>query len=318
MTTISTYEGCTILKESLTIAAVQTPLRSESIAPLEAARVAERMMRDAAKEVNELRGTSSNENQNQIDLFILPELAPLGYSEYTFSEFLMSSTMSDIDLLVQIQKDIESVFVKVARDLNAFVSYGAVTIKSDYDDIKQRIDDVNIDHAFKISQVVLNPEGEQLSRYDKIHLCNYGDCAETRFFNPGTIDNICSFKCREFNVGIIICADIRDPMLCRSLAGSKHNVDLILQPAAFSRDLSFRTWKSFAETRAVENSVYFCGINYSGENYGESIFIRPWVDEENEPKILGIDSSVLIGKVERNYLDKIRNEMPFHKRLLNK
>lgn len=36
-----------------------------------------------------------------------------------------------------------------------------------------------------IRQVVVDGTGSVICKYDKIHLCDYGDCAETRYFVAG-------------------------------------------------------------------------------------------------------------------------------------
>jgi nitrilase len=100
--------------------------------------------------------------------------------------------------------------------------------------------------------------------------------------------------------------------LSRRLARD-YNVDILLQPAAFSRDISFRTWRSFRETRAVENSVYFVAVNYAGENYGESSFVPPWVDENHEPIMAGKEEQCLVETIQSDALEWARENMPFHR-----
>jgi len=110
---------------------------------------------------------------------------------------------------------------------------------------------------------------------------------------------------------------MRNLSLTRTLASKAHNCDVILQPAAFSRDISFRTWKSFRETRAVENSVYFVAVNYAGEYYGDTAFVRPWVDENNEPEVLGTEEGFLVKDVKRDALARIRTEFPYYEQLMS-
>ena len=131
-----------------------------------------------------------------------------------------------------------------------------------------------------------------------------------------TANSVRSFLLKGFHVGIIICADMRNPSLCRTLAKPPHNCDVILQPAAFSRDISFRTWNSFRETRAVENSVYFVAVNYAGECYGNSAILEPWVDENHEPEILGTEEGVIVKEIRRDVLDKVRADFPYHEQLM--
>lgn len=109
---------------------------------------------------------------------------------------------------------------------------------------------------------------------------------------------------------------MRNPLWARQLTKT-HKVDVIIQPAAFGRDFSFRTWRSFQETRAVENSIYWVGVNYSGDYYGESSLTPPWVDTDHEPTFLGGESGVLVGRVERAVLNHVRTTMPYYKVLMN-
>ena len=133
-----------------------------------------------------------------------------------------------------------------------------------------------------------------------------------------TLYSVCSFQCRGFRIGIIICADMRNPSLNRLLASKAHNCDVILRPAASSRDISLRTRKSFRETRAVENSVYFVGINYAGDNFGNTAFVEPWVDENNEPDVPGTDEGAIINGVKRDVLDRIQREFPYYGQVMRK
>lgn len=110
---------------------------------------------------------------------------------------------------------------------------------------------------------------------------------------------------------------MRNPSLTRLLASKAHRCDVVLQPAAFSRDISFRTWKSFRETRAVENSIYFVAVNYAGEYYGDTAICEPWIDGDNEPEMLGTDEGVLVKEVDRELLTRIRSEFPYYNQLMS-
>jgi predicted amidohydrolase len=299
----------------LVVGAVQCPLRDDQQDPLDACNAAIQLMKQASI-------------QCQIDLFVLPELAPLGYSEDTFARYLPNTCKN-----LQIYQDIHDKMVTVAMELNAYICYGTIGVLDEKDGndtstkVTPRPPTTNNQgnqqetqaHQHKnntnytIRQVVVDPTGTTIASYDKMFLCDYGDCAETRFFVPGKL--LVSFCIRHFTLGILICADMRNPMYARALT-AQHKVDVILQPAAFSRDFSFRTWKSFIETRAVENSVYWVGVNYSGENHGESSFTQPWVDEHHEPIIMGCESGVLVEKVSRATLAHVRTTMPYYKQLL--
>lgn len=247
------------------------------------------------------------EEEGDLDLIVLPELAPLGYSVDTFARFLPLSPSTQV-----LFQNIDEAFQNLARKLQVYICYGTIGFSS---------------HALQrgnmsIRQVVVDRTGTQVVFYDKMYLCDYGVCAETRFFGRGPASQPVSFSVNSrygtsFRFGLVICADIRYPGLSRELvAAPEHRVDCILQPAAFARDCSFRTWASFCEARAVENSVYWLGVNYAGEQFGETCVCLPWVDENHEPLKLDCQPNHLIASISRDYLDSVRCKMPFYRTLL--
>lgn len=278
----------TVVPDHVQICPLQVELRRPDESPMNATqRVVERMRTVAL--------------QIKVDLFILPELSPVGYSEDTFAKYLPNTPQNQ-----QLYQNIDDVFAYQARRLQVFVCYGTIGWTPREDGTLK----------LSIRQVVLNRLGQQIASYDKMYLCGYGDCAETRFFEPGPREPV-SFAIDGFRFGLLICADIRYPELSRLLVRD-HKVDVLLQPAAFLRDVSFRTWKSFRETRAVENSVYFVGVNYSGNDFGETSVTPPWVDDSHKPEVLGTDEGFLVCKVQKNELEHVRQSMPFYRNLFDK
>jgi nitrilase len=242
----------------------------------------------------------------RIDLVVLPELCPLGYSEDTFARYLPSTPETQ-----KILEEIDLEFQAAAVRWSVAVCYGTIGreskgIVAENGDESQSA----TEHSYFIRQAVIGPGGESLASYDKIHLCDYGDCAETRFFRPGS--SAVSFSLNGWKFGVMVCADIRYPMLSRQLVRD-HGVDVLLQPACFIRDISFRTWKSFRETRAVENGVYFAAGNYAGREFGEASLVPPWVDEDHEPQVLGTEECCLVARLDKRALNKARDELPFHR-----
>ncbi|KAI2491109.1 adenylyl/guanylyl cyclase [Fragilaria crotonensis] len=274
----------------LRIGAVQPPLRQEDQDPVEYTR-------------NQVLPLLMS--RTDVDIFVLPELCPIGYIQHTLDHYL-----DDRD----VQRKIDKLMSDAARGLGAFIAYGRIGDSSSSSDHDCRRGDMP-PLTRTIEHVILDESGLVVASYSKMLLCHYGDCAETRYFTAGT--ELCSFECRGFRLGILICADMRNPLMARRLvAESHHMVDVVLQPAAFSRDFSFRTWKSFRETRAVENSIYWVGVNYAGAYYGNSSFNPPWIDEDSEPIVLGMKEGVLVGTVERSILDHVRSTMPYYQILM--
>jgi hypothetical protein len=68
-------------------------------------------------------------------------------------------------------------------------------------------------------------------------------------------------------------AQVSSPLRYPELAPSyvrNHGVRVLLQPAPFARDCSFRTWKSFGQTTAEETGCYFLAVNYARPHFGET------------------------------------------------
>lgn len=259
--------------------------------------------------LHQIEGIAVSEN---VDMFVLPELSPVGYSEDTFARYLPFTPENQV-----LYQHVDQAFQNLARKYQVYICYGTIGWFNDPAAARHQAT------SMSIRQVVVDRTGTQVAVYDKIYLCDYGACAETRFFRPGPASRPVSFRVisrygrSSFCFGLVICADMRYPGLARELAAAaEHRVDCILQPAAFARDCSFRTWSSFRETRAVENSVYWIGVNYAGNDFGDTCVVPPWVDERHEPTKLGCEPGYLIGTVARDSLDHVRSTMPFYRNLL--
>ena len=88
----------------------------------------------------------------------------------------------------------------------------------------------------------------------------------------------------DFGVGVLICADMRHTELPRELALGR-SCDILLQPAAFARDVTYASWQSFVECRALENQVPLVIVHMFIRHTGEgnrfwmvfAIFLRSFV-----------------------------------------
>ncbi|MDB9857721.1 carbon-nitrogen hydrolase family protein [Amylibacter sp.] len=218
------------------------------------------------------------------DVVVLPELTTLDYARATFEE--LDTLAEPLD---------GSSFQKwsgLAQKHNCHVVYGLARHDSGRD---------------FISTAAVSPDGKLIGHYDKLHLCHYGAGMEKDYFTAG--DHIFTFTVNGIKLAPIICYDIRIPELCRTLTLT-HNVDVILHCGAYFRDESFATWHAFAQTRAMENQIYLLSLNRAGENYGNSLFCPPWMDDLTPPtqfpehaemlKRLKIDRQI-IAETRKNY-----------------
>jgi predicted amidohydrolase len=293
-------------QRQLTVCVLQPPLRKPQETPMEATKAVLSLMEEAC--LTTTSSTLQNNVHNHVDLIMLPELCPVGYSEDTFAKYL-PSTLEIQNMYLQI----DTQFREAAKKLKSAICYGTIgwQLKEAVQEAQATEEStVTLEYEYFIRHVVVDASGVQIASYDKIHLCNYGDCAETRFFTPGT--KLVSFAVKDWKFGLIICADMRYPVQSQRLV-KDHGVHVILQPACFIRDISFRTWKSFRETRAVENGVYFLAGNYAGEDFGEASIVPPWVDEHHEPQVLDTKVGYLIEALDQQVLNFARTELPFYK-----
>lgn len=246
---------------------------------------------EAVQEIKKLMERAMQESGScSIDLFVLPELCPIGYSEDSFANYLPTLKVNK-----ELHREIDEAMKEAAATFRAAVCYGAMGQTPD--------------GKVTIRQLVVNKDGVEVGVYDKIHVCDYGDCAETRFFAQGA--KLVSFSLAgDWKFGLLICADMRYPELAQRYIRN-HGVHVFLQPAAFSRDCSFRTWKSFRETRAVETGSYFLAVNYAGGNFGETSVNPPWIDKNNEPTVLGSETSYLLVNLDPEELEAARQRFPF-------
>jgi omega-amidase len=123
------------------------------------------------------------------------------------------------------------------------------------------------------SAVALSPDGEIISRYDKIHLLPLGK--EARAYGKGR--KISMFRVKNRLFSIFICFDLRFPELFRS--AYDRDVDGIFILANWP-SVRQRHWEILTKARAVENQCYIFGVNRTGRDpyssyKGGSCIIHP-------------------------------------------
>jgi predicted amidohydrolase len=226
-----------------------------------------------------------SETASGVDLIVLPELSSIDYSRAAF------------DSLPELAEDLDgesfSVYGQVAKEFDAFISYGLPRVENG---------------QYYISQVVIAPNGEYLGHYDKLHIAHFGASMEKDYFRVG--EQLLVFEVAGIKVAPVICYDLRFPELFRELCITR-GVELIIHPVAFYRDASFPSWHHFAITRAMENQVYFLSLNRAGENYGSSIFCPPWIDHDIKSELLLKSEIFKIFEVDSDVLKQAQEIFPF-------
>ena len=139
-------------------------------------------------------------------------------------------------------------------------------------------------HRAYNSTLVFNTRGEQVARYDKIHLFAFDNGREaydeSAALLPGNTPVAFTLPSRDghtWRVGLSICYDLRFPELYRTLAA-----DLLLVPSAFTHTTGQAHWEILLRARAIENLAYLAAPAQGGQHnngrrtWGQTLIASPW------------------------------------------
>jgi len=130
------------------------------------------------------------------------------------------------------------------------------------------------------SCLVFDEQGEQVARYDKIHLFNL-ELGNERYDEAKTIEpgnQVVVVDSPFGRIGLAVCYDLRFPELFRAMK----DVDIIVLPAAFTETTGKMHWEVLVRARAVENLAYVIAAAQGGyhvngrETHGNSMIVGPW------------------------------------------
>ena len=126
--------------------------------------------------------------------------------------------------------------------------------------------------------VIINDQGQLLTKYRKIHLFPLKPMEESEYFTSGDNTEIKSIvNINGLRVGILICFDLRYPEISRRLVLEGANCMIYLAEFPRPRD---DVWTTLLRARAMENQIFVIGVNRVGEDdtisyFGKSIVIGP-------------------------------------------
>ncbi|CUH42941.1 carbon-nitrogen hydrolase family protein [Ruegeria atlantica] len=156
------------------------------------------------------------------------------------------------------------------------------------------------DGRFANRSFMIDPQGQIVARYDKIHMFDVQvteteTFRESKNYRPGDKAVIAD---TEFGkVGMTVCYDIRFPALYAALAQA--GARILTVPAAFSPVTGAAHWESLLRARAIETGCWVLAPAQTGEHpktrgktrhtYGHSMVIAPWgevvIDAGTDPGI---------------------------------
>ena len=183
-----------------------------------------------------------------------------------------------------------------AKDNNVNLILGSVALES------------NVDNKSTNTSFVIDRNGNIVGRYDKIHLyiANKPDFKidERDDTIPGT--QLGLFELDNIKIGVGICFDLRFPEYFREL--TKKGAEIVFLPSHFNKSTGTIAWDVLTRARAIENQVYFCAVNQTGEKLCGDTKVISYTGEVL--KFLDKEEGVLTVDIDLEEQAKYRQEMP--------
>ena len=168
------------------------------------------------------------------------------------------------------------------------------------------------------SSLVLDPQGQCVARYDKIHLFRFDNGREaydeSRVLLPGTQPVLFELPSRDghrWRVGLSVCYDLRFAELYRAYAAQ--GADLLLAPSAFTYTTGQAHWELLLRTRAVENlcgvvAAAQGGIHENGRHtWGHSMVVDAWGTVLAQQ---AQEAGVVLAEIDAQRLAALRTQLP--------
>ena len=169
----------------------------------------------------------------------------------------------------------------------------------------------NFPNKVRNSCLVYDDKGQQVARYDKIHLFGL-DLGNEHYHEEKTIESGNAIQVVDTpfgKIGLSICYDLRFPELYRAMG----EVNMIVIPSAFTDTTGKAHWETLIRARAIENLSYVIapaqgGYHLSGrETHGNSMIVDPWgVILDRLPR----GSGVVIATMNPKYQQSLRKSLP--------
>ena len=201
----------------------------------------------------------------------------------------------------------------LAKSLGVWIVAGTIPLASKHSDVEGSLK--REDAKVFSSCFIVNANGEEIARYDKIHLFDasvadqQGSYRESDTFKAGS--DVVVVDTPFGRLGVAVCYDIRFPEFFRAMFG--RGVDIIAVPAAFTYKTGTAHWLPLLRARAIENQCYIVGANQGGEHSrsrstsGGSIIVDGWGTVKAE---LALGEGVAMAEIDLSALKKQRDAMP--------
>ena len=141
-----------------------------------------------------------------------------------------------------------------AKENNVNIILGSVALES------------NLQNKTTNTCFIINRNGTIVGRYDKIHLYKVNKPDFKLDEGEDTIagNSLGLFELDNVKVGVGICFDLRFSEYFREL--TKNGAQIIFLPSHFRKNTGAIAWNVLTRARAIENQVYFCAVDQTGED----------------------------------------------------
>ncbi|WP_051027327.1 carbon-nitrogen hydrolase family protein [Nocardia higoensis] len=183
----------------------------------------------------------------------------------------------------------------LARDAGVYLVAGMIETGSDGD------------ARIRNTLVAVDPAGERIAVYRKVHLYDAFGHKESDVVEPGPLTEPVTFTADGVTIGLQTCFDLRFPEGFRRLAAA--GAQVIAVPAQWIPGPGkVDQWTTLLRARAIENTVYLAAADQAEPlGSGSSMIIDPAGAVLAE---LGADTGVLTATAELDHLDAVRTRNP--------
>ena len=162
--------------------------------------------------------------------------------------------------------------------------------------------------------LLIDPKGEIVARYDKIHLFDVelarGESyRESNTYRPGETAMLADLPWGR--LGLSVCYDLRFPALYRALAEA--GADFLAIPSAFTQQTGEAHWHVLMRARAIETGAFVLAAAQGGhhengrDTFGHSIAVDPWGRVIAEG---GIEPGVIMAEIDPALVAEARGRIP--------
>ncbi|WP_412053067.1 carbon-nitrogen family hydrolase [Lactiplantibacillus plantarum] len=218
--------------------------------------------------------------EQTVDVIVLPEMWNTGYALTRLNVLADDDGQRTLQLLS-----------KLARQFRVNIVGGSVAVARD-------------GHYYN-EMLVVDRQGQLLSRYDKVH--RFGLMAEDRYITAGETENV--FELDGTVAMGAICYDIRFPEWLRKQAARGPQVIFVSAKWPTVRQMQ---WRLLLQARAIENQAFVVAVNRVGSDPdnqfgGQSLVIDPL---GQIVAIGGAHAQLITAELDLTQVDQVRGQIP--------